>query len=170
MVEYKIITKNNVNYTKLRDCVINLYKNDTSHIADIEATMEHFKFIFGCEFNNAFLVLLLIDGNIVSMVNFFEYNNVEKNWCEFSLFVKSDKRGNNYSQLTFNRALEELNKYECFKLICGIESDNTASIYFHEKNGFKYSGLNWDELEKNFPGNHLGYVFDNIKDLKRNKI
>ena len=40
-------------------------------------------------------------------------------------------------------------------------------IKLHEKIGFRYTGLNWNQIDSSFPNNHLAYIYEdeNIYDV-----
>ena len=158
-MKFLIIDKNNYDYKTLKKDIDRLFDGDNHKIADSIEFMNHLNYIFAQKANQGFLVLLYENNILISMVNYFQYDNQMNYWCEFTLFVNKNYRNKNYAQMVFLRGLEELRKYSCNKLICGIEKDNISSIKFHEKNNFKYAGCQWNELEEGFPDNHLGFIY-----------
>ena len=161
-MKYKIVEKND--YKKNKEYYISLIKEiferDNNKLANIDEIINHLDFIFNEDYkNNSFLILQVENDKLISMINAFEYNNVNHDWCFFSLFTKKEHRKNGYGEKIMRYALDYVKKYECSKIISGIESDNVASIDLHKKVGFKYANCNWDELADRFPENHLGYFY-----------
>lgn len=145
---------------KYLSLVKKMFENDDNKLANIVDFKKHLDFIFSSTYGNkAFLVLLIIDEKLISMVNFYEYNSLEHDWCLFTLFTEKNNRQKGYGEKTLQYALKELKKYNYNNLISGIESDNIASIKLHEKNGFVYAKCKWDEFADGFPENHLCYIY-----------
>lgn len=163
MKNYKIITrdeykKKKVFYLKL---ISDLFKNDNSKIANLEEFTNHLEFIFSDSHqNDAILILDLEDGKIISMVNFFQYNNIDNLWCLFSLFTLNSKRNMGYGKEILKFGIEEVKKRGAKLLISGIEHTNIKSIKLHEEVGFRNSGKTWDELACGFPKNYIGYIME----------
>lgn len=159
-MKYIVITKKTYNKTELMFKINELFLNDNDELADTNIFLEYMDYIFDKSKNNkSFLILLEENEKIVSMVNFFEYNDIENFWVECTLFVKKEYRNKGYAKLILHKALNTLEKYRCNKLICGIKENNQNSIKFHLSNNFLDSGLSWDRLEQGFPLNHKGFVF-----------
>ena len=156
---------NNDNYTSEKErsllLVEKMFKNDDNKLANTDEFKKHMDFIFSSPYGNkAFLILFIVDEKLISMVNFFEYDSVNHNWCIFTLFTEKNSRRKGYGEKTLFYGLKELKIYDCNILISGIEKENNASISLHEKLGFKYAGCNWDEFADGFPENHLCYIYD----------
>ncbi len=163
MKNYKIIKKNEYKknkeyYIKLID---ELFINDSSKIANITEFINHLEFIFSDNHqNDSMLILNIEEGKIISMVNLFQYNNVDNLWCLFSLFTLKSKRKMGYGEKMLKYGIEQVKNKQAKLLISGIEADNIESIKIHEKVGFKNSGKMWDELAAGFPGNHIGFIIE----------
>ena len=161
-MEYKFIEKteyhkNKKDYLKLID---EMFYEDYNKLANVNEIEKHLDFIFSNEYtNNAFLCLLMDNEKIISMVNFFEYNNMLNEWCLFAVFTKQNYRSQGYAKKILEKSILHLKNYKCSKLISGIEKDNIASIKLHEEIGFEYSNCNWNELADGFPENHLGFTY-----------
>lgn len=148
-----------------------MFENDNNKLANIADFKKHFDFIFSATYGNkAFLILFIIDGKLESMVNFYEYNSLEHDWCIFNLFTEKENRQKGYGEKTLQYALKELKKYEYNNLISGIEKDNIASIKLHEKNGFIYANCKWDEFADGFPEKHLCYIYNKENIMNKNTI
>lgn len=160
-MRYKIVFKDDycLNRSKYLGYIVELYKNDNDKLADMSEITRHLDFIFSCD--EALLIMLFNDDELVSMVNAYQYNNVLNEWCIFSLFTKKSYRGNKMGFNTLKLIIDEIKKYNPNKIISGIESDNIVSIKLHEKLGFEYSNCSWDELAEGFPKGHLGFVYRN---------
>lgn len=157
IVKRKDYKENKIKYISL---IKEMFENDDDKLANIDEIENHLDFIFNEAYeNNSFLILQVESDKLISMINAFEYNNVNHDWCFFSLFTKKDYRRNGYAEQMMKYALDYVKKYECSKIISGIESDNVASIDLHKKVGFKYANCNWNELADGFPENHLGYFY-----------
>lgn len=155
----------NTNFDRKKEkCLLlveEMFENDTNKLANIDDFKKHLDFIFSAPYGNkAFLILFIINKKVVSMVNFFEYDSINHNWCIFTLFTKKNSRRKGYGEKTLIYGLKELQKYNFNILISGIEKENVASIKLHEKKGFKYAGCNWNEFVKGFPENHLCYIYN----------
>ena len=162
-MKYKIVEKKD--YKKNKKDYISLikimFKNDNNKLANIDEIKNHLDFIFNEDYtNNSFLILQVENDKLISMINAFEYDNVNHYWCFFSLFTQKDYRRNGYGEKMIKYALKYVKKYDCSKVISGIESDNIASIELHKKVGFKYANCNWNELADGFPKNHLGFIYN----------
>lgn len=163
MKNYKIIKRNEYKknkeyYIKLID---ELFINDSSKIANITEFINHLEFIFSDNHqNDSMLILNIEEGKIISMVNFFQYNNVDNLWCLFSLFTLKSKRKMGYGEKMLKYGIEQVKNKQAKLLISGIEADNIESIKIHEKVGFKNSGKMWDELAVGFPENHIGFIIE----------
>lgn len=163
MKNYKIIKRNEYKknkeyYIKLID---ELFINDSSKIANITEFINHLEFIFSDNHqNDSMLILNIEEGKIISMVNFFQYNNVDNLWCLFSLFTLKSKRKMGYGEKMLKYGIEQVKNKQAKLLISGIEADNIESIKIHEKVGFKNSGKMWDELAAGFPENHIGFIIE----------
>lgn len=161
MKKYKIIRKNEYKqnkkyYIKL---IEELFKNDSSKIANITEFINHLEFIFSNDHqNDSMLILKIEDEKIISMINFLQYNNVDNLWCLFSLFTLKSKRKMGYGEQILKYGVEQVKNKQAKLLISGIEADNTESIKLHEKVGFKNSGKMWDELAAGFPKNYIGFI------------
>ena len=134
-----------------------LYLNDNSKLANIEMIEKHLNFIF--TISNSLLVLLYDNDKLVSMVNGYEYNNINHDWCIFSLFTNKEYRNHGLGYKVLEFIIEEIKKYNPNIIISGIEQDNISSIKLHERIGFVNSGMKWDEIEPGFPNNHLGFIY-----------
>ena len=165
---YEFINKEK--YIKNKDYYINLinemYKDDDNSLADVSSTKKHLDFIF-LSGNNAFLIFQINNNELIAMVNFFEYNNLLNEWCLFLLFTNKKYRNQGHAFDILKYSLTKLKDYKCNKLISGIEPINTNSIKLHEKIGFRYTGLNWNQIDSSFPNNHLAYIYEdeNIYDV-----
>ena len=162
---YKIIDNNNFKTEKDKyiTLVEKVFANDSDKIANILEFEKHLNYIFASPYNNqAFWVLLIVDETLISMVNFFEYDSLNHDWCLFTTFTNKKYRCKGYAGKVLKYGLNYLKRYQYNKLICGIENTNIASIKLHEKNGFVYSGYDWDELAPGFPKNHLGFIYKNF--------
>lgn len=162
-MDFKYIEKRDyiLNKEKYLHLIKEMFKGDKNKLANENEIENHLDFIFSNQFtNNAFLILQIKNNKLISMINFFEYNNCLNEWCLFSLFTNRNFRNRGYGEKTMLFALSKLKKYKCTKLISGIESENIPSIKLHEKVGFKYANCNWDELAPGFPENHLGYIYN----------
>lgn len=138
-----------------------MFEDDNNKLANMDEFKKHLDFIFSSLYGNkAFLILFIVGEKLISMVNFFEYDSINHNWCIFTLFTEKNSRRKGYGEQTLFYGLKELKKYDCNILISGIEKENIASIKLHEKYGFKYAGCNWDEFADGFPENHLCYIYD----------
>ena len=162
-MKYKIVEKND--YKKNKEYYISLIKEiferDNNKLANIDEIINHLDFIFNEDYkNNSFLILQVENDKLISMINAYEYNSINHDWCFFSLFTKKEYRKKGYGEKIIKCALECVKKYECSKVISGIENDNYASVELHKKVGFKYTGCNWDELANGFPKNHLGFIYE----------
>lgn len=163
MKNYKIIRRNEYKqnkeyYIKL---IEELFKNDSSKIANITEFINHLEFIFSDDHqNDSMLILNIEDGEIISMVNFLQYNNVDNLWCLFSLFTLKSKRRMGYGEQILKYGIEQVKNKQAKLLISGIEADNIESIKLHENVGFKNSGKMWDELADGFPENHIGFIIE----------
>lgn len=157
----KVIDRTIYNKEKetIKNLIAELFKDDNDIIANLEETMEHLDFIFSQEKNEAFLLLDIHNDELVCMVNFLEYNNVLKDWCLFSVFTKKEYRNNGYAEVIIKKGIEIVKKYKGNRIIAGIEYDNIKSQKLHEKLGFKYEGLDWDEIDDGFPENHKAYIW-----------
>ena len=158
IVEKEEYHKNKSKYISL---IADMFQNDSNKLANIGEFENHLEFIFNKEYsNNAFLVLQIENNKLISMINFFEYNNCSNDWCLFTLFTNKKMRRKGYGEKILIYAISQFQKYKCNKLISGIEKENIASIKLHEKVGFKYVNCNWDELGDGFPENHLGFIYN----------
>ena len=158
IVERKDYKENKIKYISL---IKEMFENDDDKLANIDEIENHLDFIFNEDYeNNSFLILQVESDKLISMINAFEYNNVNHDWCFFSLFTQKDHRRSGYGEDMMKYALDYVRKYKCSKVISGIESDNIASIDLHKKVGFKYANCNWDELADGFPKNHLGFIYN----------
>jgi len=160
-MKYKIITRDD--YKKNKDYYIKLidelFTNDSSKIANITEFINHLEFIFSNNQNNDSILILNIENNkLISMVNFLEYNNIEKLWCLFSLFTLKSKRNLGYGQEILKYGINQVKNRGAKGLISGIEPTNLQSIRLHEKLGFKNSGKMWNEIAEGFPENHIAYI------------
>ena len=155
---YKIIDNNfKTEKDKYITLVEKVFANDSDKIANILEFKKHLNYIFASLYNNqAFWVLLIVDETLISMVNFFEYDSLNHD------FTNKKYRCKGYAGKVLKYGLNHLKRYQYNKLICGIENTNIASIKLHEKNGFVYSGYNWDELAPGFPKNHLGFIYKKL--------
>lgn len=148
-----------------------MFENDNNKLANIADFKKHLDFIFSATYGNkAFLILFIIDEKLENMVNFYEYNSLEHDWCIFNLFTEKENRQKGYGEKTLQYALKELKKYEYNNLISGIEKDNIASIKLHEKNGFIYANCKWDEFADGFPEKHLCYIYNKENIMNKNTI
>ena len=162
-MEYKIIKRKEYKQNKeyYISLIKDMFRNDNDKLANINEIENHLDFIFNEEKDyNSFLILQIDDDKLISMINAYEYNNINHDWCFFSLFTKKEYRKKGYGEKMIKCALEYVKKYECSKVISGIENDNYASVELHKKVGFKYTGCNWDELANGFPKNHLGFIYE----------
>lgn len=157
----KVIDRTIYNKEKetIKNLIAELFKNDNDIIANLEETMEHLDFIFSQEKNKSFLLLNIEDNELVCMVNFLEYNNVLKDWCLFSVFTKKEKRKKGYAEKIIKKGIEIVKDNEGNRIIAGIEYDNIPSQQLHKKLGFKYDGLDWDEIDDGFPEKHKAYIW-----------
>lgn len=157
----KVIDRTIYNKEKetIKNLIAELFKNDNDIIANLEETMEHLDFIFSQEKNKSFLLLNIENNKLVCMVNFLEYNNVLKDWCLFSVFTKKEKRKKGYAEKIIKKGIEIVKDNEGNRIIAGIEYDNIPSEQLHEKLGFKYDGLDWDEIDDGFPEKHKAYIW-----------
>ena len=160
---YKVIQKNDYlnNKNQYLTYIKIMFENDSNKLANYDEISNHLDFIFASPYGNeAFLILELENDELISMINFYEYNNCKNEWCLFSLFTNQKSRRHGHGKNIMSYALKELEKYKCNKLISGIKSDNIPSIKLHELVGFKYANCNWDELAEGFPENHLGFIYE----------
>lgn len=160
-MNYEIInkTKFKANKDQYINKIKKLFYNDLSSIANIEEFSKHLEFIFNDNISNDAFLVLLLDSNedIISMINFLQYNNIDNLWC---LFTKDSYRKQGYGEKVLKFGIDELKKRNATLLISGIEKDNIPSIALHEKIGFVYSGKSWNELADGFPSNHLGFIYN----------
>lgn len=161
-MDYKVVYLND--YYKEKQIYISLinkmFKEDNDKLANLQEISNHLDFIFNADYNQkAFLILQIENDELVSMINGYEYDNIRNEWCLFSLFTKKEKRKLGYGEKILKRAIEKIKKYNCSKIIVGIEKKNIPSIKLHEKAGFEYSNCNCDDLADGFPENHLGYCY-----------
>ena len=103
----KLITKDNYIKNDISKLVEELFSGDNSSIANLEETIEHLDFIFSNPNNQAFLLLEIIDGKLISMVNFLEYNNILKDWSLFSIYTKKEYRNKGIAFNLINEGLNE---------------------------------------------------------------
>lgn len=170
-MKFKIVIKDNFNRESLKQEIELLFKNDDSNIANLKEFMDHLDFIFDKNSdNNSFLVLGYEENQLISMVNFLEYNYLTNYWAMFSLFVKKEYRHKKYAQLVFDKGINELSNYTVNKLFSGSHAENRFSINFHHKNKFRYMGCNWNEVESGFPMDLKAFVLDENIDTKLNEI
>lgn len=158
-MSFKVILRDEYSFNKdkyLNDISV-LYLNDDCKLANIDDISKHLDFIFNVP--NSLLVLLYDDDKLVSMVNGYEYNNINHDWCICSLFINKEYRGQGLGYKTLKYIIEEIKKYNPNKIVSGIEQDNISSIRVHEKIGFINSGMMWNEIEEGFPEDHLGFVY-----------
>lgn len=162
-MKYTIIKQKEYNENKdyYITLINELFENDDNEIANTKEITTHLDFIFNKEYNlNSFLILQLEKNKLISMINGYEYNNILKEWCLFSLYTKKEYRKKGYAENILKQAITQTKKYNSKKIIVGIKKENIASIKLHEKVGFKYANCNWDQLEQGFPSNHLGYYYE----------
>ena len=162
-MQYQIITKQE--YPKQRkiifDMVKELFKNEDSKIANLQEFFNHLDYLFSKDISNeAFLILNVKNGKILSMINFLQYNNIENLWCLFSIFTLKNERHKGYAEAILKFGINQIKKRNAKYLISGIEQKNISSIKLHEKVGFKYAGKMWDEFIEGVPKNYLGYIYD----------
>ena len=68
-----------------------MFENDNNKLANIADFKKHLDFIFSATYGNkAFLILFIIDEKLENMVNFYEYNSLEHDWCIFNLFTEKE--------------------------------------------------------------------------------
>lgn len=161
MENYKIITRKEYKNNKQEyiEKIEELFKNDDSEIANITEFVNHLEFIFSDNYNNDSMLILNVENNkIVSMINFFQYNNIENLWCLFSLFTQKEKRKKGYGEKMLKFGIDQVKKKEAKMLISGIKEDNIESIKLHKKVGFKNSGKTWNQLAEGFPEGHIGFI------------
>ena len=158
-MRFKVVLREDYlsNKNKYLNDISILYLNDSSKLANIEDIIRHLDFIFNVP--NSLLVLLYDRDKLVSMVNGYEYNNINHDWCICSLFTNKEYRGNGLGYQVLKYIIEEIKKYNPNKIVSGIEEDNISSIKIHEKIGFINSGLKWNEIEEGFPEDHLGFIY-----------
>lgn len=158
-MKFKVVLKDEYlsNKNKYLNDLRVLYLNDNSKLANIEMIEKHLNFIF--TISNSLLVLLYDNDKLVSMVNGYEYNNINHDWCIFSLFTNKEYRNHGLGYKVLEYIIEEIKKYNHNIIISGIEQDNISSIKLHERIGFVNSGMKWDEIEPGFPNNHLGFIY-----------
>lgn len=162
-MKYTIIKQKEYNENKdyYITLINELFENDNNEIANTKEITNHLDFIFNKEYNlNSFLILQIEKNKLISMINGYEYNNILKEWCLFSLYTKKEYRKKGYAENILKQAITQTTKYNSKKIIVGIKKENIASIKLHEKIGFKYANCNWDQLEQGFPINHLGYYYE----------
>lgn len=160
---FKVLDSNNYVNEKEKCLLLveKMFENDNNKLANITDFKKHLDFIFSSAYGNkTFLVLFILEEKLVSMVNFYEYNSLEHDWCIFTLFTEKNNRNKGFGEQTLLYGLKELKKYDYNNLISGIEKDNIASIKLHEKNGFIYANCNWNEFAEGFPENHLCYIYN----------
>ena len=165
-MEYRVIYLNDYNSNKqlYLNLINKMFQEDDSKIANLDEISNHLDYIFNADYNlKSFLVLQIINNNLVSMINGCEYDNINNEWCLFSLFTKKEYRKLGYGERILKLAIEGIENYEYSKIIVGIEEENIPSIKLHEKVGFNYCNCNWDELASIFPKNHLGYCYKKCK-------
>lgn len=155
----KLITKDNYIKNDISKLVEELFSGDNSSIANLEETIEHLDFIFSNPNNQAFLLLEIIDGKLISMVNFLEYNNILKDWSLFSIYTKKEYRNKGIAFNLINEGLNKVKELGGNKVVSGIEKINAESIKLHEKLGFIDSGKMWDEIDDGFPNNHKAFIY-----------
>ena len=162
-MDYKVIRKKEYKQNKniYLNMINKLFLNDNSKIANIEEFTNHLEFIFNDDIDNDAILILNIENNkIISMVNFLQHNNIENQWCLFSLFTLKSERNKGYGENMLRYGVNEIKNLGAKLLISGIEKENVESIKLHEKVGFINSGKMWDELASGFPENHLGYIIE----------
>ncbi len=155
----KLITRNNYIRNDISKMIEELFKDDNSSIANLEDTMNHLDFIFSNPNNQAFLLLEIIDGKLVSMVNFLEYNNILKDWSLFSIYTKKEYRNRGLAFNLVNEGLDKVRMLGGNRVISGIEEINSESIKLHEKLGFLDSKMMWNEIDDGFPENHKAFIY-----------
>ena len=97
---YKIIDNNNFKTEKDKyiTLVEKVFANDSDKIANILEFEKHLNYIFASPYNNqAFWVLLIVDETLISMVNFFEYDSLNHDWCLFTTFTNKKYRCKGYA-------------------------------------------------------------------------
>lgn len=158
-MRFKVVLKNDYlsNKNEYLDDISKLFFNDNCKLANIDDISKHLDFIFNVP--NSLLVLLYDRDKLVSMVNGYEYNNINHDWCICSLFTNKEYRGKGLGYKTLKYVIEEIKKNNPNKIVSGIEKENISSIKVHEKIGFINSGMMWNEIEEGFPDNHLGFVY-----------
>lgn len=165
-MKYTIIDKNNYwsNRKQYIDMINELFKDDTNKIANLEEITKHLDFIFSQENNDAFLIFNICDDKLNCMVNFFEYNNILKDWCLFSVFTRKDERRKGLAKNILKKGIEMVSKRDGRRIISGIEYDNISSQELHKKLKFVYEGKKWDDYGDGFPQSHIGFVYYLDKD------
>ena len=159
---YKLITKKEYLNEKSKYLIFikKMFENDSNKLANYDKICEHLEYIFTSPYRNeAFLVFEIEDDELISMVNFYEYDNCKNEWCLFSLFTNQKFRRLGYGKKIITYAINLLKNYKCSKLISGIEAENIPSIKLHELVGFKFANCDWNKLADGFPENHLGYIY-----------
>lgn len=115
-MNYKFIDKkdyhdNKDEYIKL---IEKMYEGDNNKLANLEEIKQHLEFIFSEQYaNNSFLIFQKEDERLISMFNFFEYNNCSNEWCLFSLFTNQHYRKKGYGEKIMIYALSKLKQYKC---------------------------------------------------------
>ena len=157
-MKFRVVLSENYlsNKEKILSDISSLFLNDTCKLANIDDISKHLDFIFNVPKS---LLVLLYDDKLVSMVNGYEYNNINHDWCICSLFTNKEYRGQGLGYKTLKYIIEEIKKYKPNKIVSGIEQDNVSSIKVHEKIGFINSGMMWNEIEEGFPEEHLGFIY-----------
>lgn len=111
MLSYTFIEKEDYqnNKNKYLKLIENMFENDENKLANIDEFSEHLEFIFNKQLsNNAFLVLQIEDDRLISMINFFEYNNCSNDWCLFTLFTNRNERRKRYGEKILLYAISKL--------------------------------------------------------------
>ena len=162
-MEYRVIYANDYNKNKgfYLNLINKMFQDDNNKLANIQEISNHLDFIFNTDYNlKSFLILLFENNDVISMINGYEYDNKNNDWCLLALYTKKDSRKYGYGEKMLKLAIDEVKKHNYSKIIVGIEKENIPSIKLHEKVGFKYSNCDWDELADGFPKNHLGYCYE----------
>jgi len=77
--------------------------------------------------------------------------------CDLSVYVKKDERGKNIGSILLNEAIKRAKEKKFENMFSIVTDENTASMNFHEKNGFILCGHLKNCAEKF--GRKLGVIY-----------
>lgn len=152
-------------YHQNKEYYLNLIKDaynaDDDLVFNFESTKKHLDIIFKEDtLNDAFLLIIKNDKELISMVNFFQYDRLKNYWSLFVLYTNRKYRRSGYGEKIMHIGLNKLKEGKAKMLISGIEEANIQSIELHKKIGFIDSGKKWDEVAEGFPKNHKCFIYN----------